>query len=259
MIGRRIDALEQRLGVRLMHRSTRRLALTEQGAVYLEHCRRSRRRPGAGRSAARATAGTRPPAISSSSAPAAFGRQHVAPHGPSFVAQNPDVRVSFGLTTRSSTSCAWASTWACASAARSIPSSSRSSSPRTAASCAPRQRISSGTACRARSRTSRAQLPRVQPAGRTAGRLALPAGRQAGRRCASPAISSATTRELLHRWACEGLGLVVAVDVGDRARARARRARDRARRLRAAVLRHHGGLSARNGTCRRRSASSSST
>ena len=42
MIGRRIDALERRLGVRLMHRSTRRLALTEQGTVYLEYCRQLR-------------------------------------------------------------------------------------------------------------------------------------------------------------------------------------------------------------------------
>src|SRR5438093_1584919 len=40
MIGRRIDALEKRLGVRLLLRSTRRLALTEQGNVYLEYCRK---------------------------------------------------------------------------------------------------------------------------------------------------------------------------------------------------------------------------
>src|SRR5205809_235142 len=40
MIGRRIDALERRLGARLLHRSTRRLVLTEQGAVYLEYCRK---------------------------------------------------------------------------------------------------------------------------------------------------------------------------------------------------------------------------
>ena len=32
------------------------------------------------------------------SAPAAFGRKHVAPHGPAFVSQNPEIRVSFGLT-----------------------------------------------------------------------------------------------------------------------------------------------------------------
>jgi DNA-binding transcriptional LysR family regulator len=33
MIGRRIDALEKRLGVRLLHRSTRPHALTQHGSV----------------------------------------------------------------------------------------------------------------------------------------------------------------------------------------------------------------------------------
>ena len=40
IVGRRIDALEKRLGARLLHRSTRRLTLTEDGGVFLEHCRR---------------------------------------------------------------------------------------------------------------------------------------------------------------------------------------------------------------------------
>src|SRR5512137_1528987 len=40
VIGRRIDALEKRLATRLLHRSTRRLTLTEDGAVFLEQCRR---------------------------------------------------------------------------------------------------------------------------------------------------------------------------------------------------------------------------
>ena len=97
MIGRRIDALEKRLGVRLLHRSTRRLALTEQGSVYLEYCRRllsdlehadnliyEGRHTAAGHLLV--------------AAPAGFGRKHVARHGPSFLARNPDVRISFNLT-----------------------------------------------------------------------------------------------------------------------------------------------------------------
>lgn len=96
MIGRRIDALEKRLGIRLLHRSTRRLALTEQGTVYLEYCRKlladlahadnliyEGRHTAAGHLLV--------------SAPAGFGRKHVALHGPSFVARNPEVRVSFNL------------------------------------------------------------------------------------------------------------------------------------------------------------------
>ena len=96
MIGRRIDALERRLGARLIHRSTRRLALTEEGGVYLEYCRKlladlehADNLIYEGRQTATGQL--------SVSAPAAFGRKHVALHGPSFVATHPDVRVSFNL------------------------------------------------------------------------------------------------------------------------------------------------------------------
>ena len=40
MIGRRLDALEARLGVKLLQRTTRKLVLTEFGASLLEHARR---------------------------------------------------------------------------------------------------------------------------------------------------------------------------------------------------------------------------
>lgn len=96
MVGRRIDALERRLGVRLLHRSTRHLALTEEGAVYLDYCRKllgdldhadnviaEGRHTASGHLAV--------------AAPAGFGRRHVALHGPAFVAKNPGVRVSFNL------------------------------------------------------------------------------------------------------------------------------------------------------------------
>jgi DNA-binding transcriptional LysR family regulator len=39
-IGKTIARLEERLGVRLFHRSTRSIALTPEGALYLESCRR---------------------------------------------------------------------------------------------------------------------------------------------------------------------------------------------------------------------------
>lgn len=97
MLGRRIDMLEKRLGVKLMHRTTRHLTLTEQGAVFLEYCRKlladvdfAETIVSEGRHKATGHLIV--------SAPAAFGRLHVAPHAPAFVAANPKVQISFNLT-----------------------------------------------------------------------------------------------------------------------------------------------------------------
>jgi DNA-binding transcriptional LysR family regulator len=97
MLGRRIDALEKRLGVKLMHRTTRHLTLTEQGAIFLEYCRRllseidyAEKIVSEGRHKATGHLIV--------SAPAAFGRLHVAPHAPAFLAAHPNVQISFNLT-----------------------------------------------------------------------------------------------------------------------------------------------------------------
>ena len=99
VIGRRVDALERRLGTRLLHRSTRRLTLTEDGTVFLEHCRRVLADV---ESAERAVSAGRHTAIGHLvvSAPAGFGRRHVAPHGSAFIKAHPQVRLSFNLSDR---------------------------------------------------------------------------------------------------------------------------------------------------------------
>ncbi|MES2050268.1 MAG: LysR family transcriptional regulator [Pseudomonadota bacterium] len=99
MLGRRIDALEKRLGVKLMHRTTRHLTLTEQGLLYLDHCRKLLNDLG---HADQLVSEGRHKATGHLivSAPAAFGRKHVAPHAPAFVKANPDVQISFNLTDR---------------------------------------------------------------------------------------------------------------------------------------------------------------
>lgn len=97
VMGRRLDALEGRLGVRLMHRSTRGLSLTALGEQFLEPCRQLLRdfeitenSISAGRSTVRGHLVV--------SAPAAFGRSHVAPHAPPFRAIHPELKMSFNFT-----------------------------------------------------------------------------------------------------------------------------------------------------------------
>ncbi|MDC8756652.1 LysR family transcriptional regulator [Janthinobacterium fluminis] len=99
MIGRRLDALEQRLGVKLLQRTTRKLALTDEGAAFLEDCQRIL----GDLADAEAAAAERSVKASGHlliSAPAGFGRQHVAPLLPSFVAEHRDVSVALNLNDR---------------------------------------------------------------------------------------------------------------------------------------------------------------
>lgn len=99
IMGRRLDALEKRLGTRLIHRSTRRLVLTEQGAEFLDEARRLLAQWA---QAEAAVSAHRHEATGHLvvTAPAAFGRLHVAPHAAAFLQANPHVRVSFNLSDR---------------------------------------------------------------------------------------------------------------------------------------------------------------
>ena len=99
MMGRRLDVLEKRLGARLVHRSTRRLALTEAGAGFLDECRALLTQW----NQAEATVSAQRHRATGHlivSAPAAFGRLHVAPHASAFLKANPEVKLSFNLTDR---------------------------------------------------------------------------------------------------------------------------------------------------------------
>ena len=99
MIGRRLDALESRLGVKLLQRTTRRLALTDEGAAFLEDCQRIL----AEMEEAEAAVSERSAHAKGHllvSAPAGFGRQHVAPLLPSFLAEHRDVTLNLNLNDR---------------------------------------------------------------------------------------------------------------------------------------------------------------
>ena len=99
VIGRRIDALEERLGVRLLLRTTRRITLTHEGSAFLEDCQRILADL-TNAEASVSAGGIKASGALRITAPAGFGRRHVAPLMPAFLAQHPDVHLSLNLSDR---------------------------------------------------------------------------------------------------------------------------------------------------------------
>jgi DNA-binding transcriptional LysR family regulator len=99
VIGRRIDALERRLGVKLLLRTTRRISLTHEGSAFLEDGQRLLADL-ANAEASVSAGGVKASGHLRVTAPAGFGRRHVAPLVPTFLAQHPDVSVSLNLSDR---------------------------------------------------------------------------------------------------------------------------------------------------------------
>ena len=99
VIGRRIDALEERLGVKLLVRTTRRITLTHEGSAFLEDCQRLLADL-ANAEASVTAGGVKASGHLRITAPAGFGRRHVAPLVPAFLAQHPEVSLSLNLSDR---------------------------------------------------------------------------------------------------------------------------------------------------------------
>ena len=77
VIGRRLDALEARLGVKLMMRTTRRITLTHEGSAFLEDCQRLLTDL-ANAEASVSAGGVKASGHLRITAPAGFGRAYVA-------------------------------------------------------------------------------------------------------------------------------------------------------------------------------------
>ena len=99
IIGRRIDALEEHLGVKLLVRTTRRISLTHEGSAFLEDCHKLLADV-ANAEASVSAGGLRASGHLRLTAPAGFGRRHVAPLVPRFRALHPDVVISLNLSDR---------------------------------------------------------------------------------------------------------------------------------------------------------------
>jgi DNA-binding transcriptional LysR family regulator len=99
MVGKHVQALEQQLGARLIERSTRRQALTEIGAAYLERCCDVL----AGVDAADRVAENlraEPQGSLRISAPATYGEQRLAPIIGAYAALYPQVNIDLVLSNR---------------------------------------------------------------------------------------------------------------------------------------------------------------
>ncbi|MDF0606987.1 LysR family transcriptional regulator [Neisseriaceae bacterium TC5R-5] len=99
MIGRRLDALEERLGVKLLVRTTRSISLTQEGLAFFEDCQRILTDLGDAEAAVASGSG-RARGHLRISAPAGFGRRHVAPHIIGFQQKHPEVKVTLELSDR---------------------------------------------------------------------------------------------------------------------------------------------------------------
>jgi DNA-binding transcriptional LysR family regulator len=98
-IVRILATLEAELAVRLFNRTTRRLTITEEGRVYLEHCKRIRAAVADSDEAMRKTH-SEPSGRIALTAPVKFGEMHVAPLVAQFLAVYPKVELKLLLLDR---------------------------------------------------------------------------------------------------------------------------------------------------------------
>jgi DNA-binding transcriptional LysR family regulator len=99
MVTKHVAALEARLGVRLFHRTTRRLSITEAGRNYLEVSERILAEIEAA-DASVAADRIEPRGLLRLNAPMAFGTRQIAPLLAGFTALNPRVTIELGLNDR---------------------------------------------------------------------------------------------------------------------------------------------------------------
>jgi DNA-binding transcriptional LysR family regulator len=98
-VSRHVDALEQRLGVRLLHRTTRRLSLTEEGRIFYQRARDVL----AALDDAESEVSSRtlePSGLIRINVPLTFGTMHLAPLWGAFLDLHPQVEMDITLNDR---------------------------------------------------------------------------------------------------------------------------------------------------------------
>jgi DNA-binding transcriptional LysR family regulator len=99
LVSRRLSRLEERLGVRLLARTTRRLALTDAGRAFYERARRLLEEAEEAEASAMASSLDLRGRLRIA-APMSFGQLHLAPAIGRFLADHPDVEIEADLNDR---------------------------------------------------------------------------------------------------------------------------------------------------------------
>ena len=95
-ISRQIAALEEYLGARLLTRTTRALTLTDDGRAFYEHALRALEVLGEAENAV-GRRRSKPSGLLRIATPVVFGRLHIVPRLPAFLARFPDVSVDLAM------------------------------------------------------------------------------------------------------------------------------------------------------------------
>ncbi|MDX2464243.1 MAG: LysR family transcriptional regulator [Porticoccus sp.] len=98
-VSKRINCLEKHLGVRLLHRTTRKLSLTEAGERYFEHALQALKAAGQAEDAVTELQGE-PQGKLRISSPMSFGRLHVAPLIPKLLRRYPKLEIDLVMDDR---------------------------------------------------------------------------------------------------------------------------------------------------------------
>lgn len=100
VLSRRVQSLERRLGVRLLARTTRHVALTEAGAIFLARAQAIVAALNDAQEEASAHGGGEARGTLRLALPATFGRMWIAPSLPEFMAAHPQVRIDASYANR---------------------------------------------------------------------------------------------------------------------------------------------------------------
>jgi DNA-binding transcriptional LysR family regulator len=98
-LSRRIAQLEARLGMRLLHRTTRSVTLTEAGRLYYRHCRDLLVSADAAEDAAESLK-SEPSGLLKVAAPLGIADRDLGPIIPGFLAKYPRIRLNLVVTNR---------------------------------------------------------------------------------------------------------------------------------------------------------------